>query len=116
MRLFKLITTLVILGLLGLFAYENPPIWQQSVNLRFNLYFVQPAHDVKIYLLILIALAVGFFIGLSVLLKFHFKTRRSLKRERIEKELAQAAFSQKVANSQPAASSVVNAPESGAGK
>ena len=114
MRLFKLIITLLILSLLGLFAYQNMQAWQQSVNLHCNLYFVNPAHDVKVYLLLLVALLAGFFMGLTVLLKFHFNTRRKLKRERIEKELAQAAFTQHLANSKPATSPAANAPGSGA--
>ncbi|MDR3569801.1 MAG: hypothetical protein P4L43_17395 [Syntrophobacteraceae bacterium] len=112
MRLFKLIITLIIFSLLGVFVYQNLEILNQTLPLKYNLYFVAKALSVKIYLLVLISLLVGFFMGLTVLLKFHFKTRRSLKRERIEKELAQAAFSQKPAPSQPAPS---HAPESGTG-
>lgn len=116
MRLFKLIITLIILCLIGIFIYQNLGIWEQSVNLKYNLYVVRPAHDVKIYLLILISLVAGFFIGLTVVMKFHLETRRKLKRERIENQKVQAALTQKLVDSAAANSTVSNAPESGTGK
>ncbi len=120
MRLFKLIISLIILCLIGIFVYQNLEVLNQTVSLKYNLYLVKPAPTVKLYLLVLVSLLVGFFLGLTVLLKFHFKTRRRLKRERIEKQQAQTAFiqmqanSKGQANSEPANSSVSNPP--GAGK
>ena len=116
MRLFKLIITLIVLSFLGIFVYQNLGVWEQSVNLKYNLYLVKPDHDVRIYLLVLISLLVGFFMGLTVMMKFHFQTRRKLKRERFEKQQVQAALTQKIVNSVPANPSVTNAPESGTGK
>ncbi|MCL5405570.1 MAG: hypothetical protein M1398_02410 [Deltaproteobacteria bacterium] len=116
MRLFKLITTLIILCLIGIFVFQNLEILKQSISLKYNLYLVKKAFGVKLYLLVLISLLVGFFIGLSILLKFHFQTRRQLKRERIEKLQVQAAAAQGPANSQTANSFVTVSPESGTRK
>lgn len=120
MRLFKLIISLIVLCLISIFVYQNLEVLNQAVSLKYNLYLVKPTPTVKLYLFVLISFLVGFFLGLTVLLKFHFKTRRKLKRERIEKQQAQTAFIQMQANSkvptnsEPENSSVSNSP--GAGK
>jgi uncharacterized integral membrane protein len=88
MRLFKLLVTLVILALIGLFVYQNMETWNQLVNFKLNLYF-NAHHDtasIELYMVILLSALIGLIIGLSLLLKPHFKTRRNLKRERHEKK------------------------------
>jgi hypothetical protein len=108
MRLFKLVITLIIVCLVGVFVYQNLEVWQQSVNFKYDLYLKHWTPSIKIYLLVLISLVLGFLSGLTVLLKFHVKTRRQLKREIKEKK-------QVLANSQPANSSIPNAPGAGTG-
>jgi uncharacterized integral membrane protein len=88
MRLFKLLVTLIILALIGLFVYQNMETWKQLVNFKLNLYFnaQQDTAGIQLYMVILLSAFVGLIIGLSLLLKPHFKTRRNLKRERQEKK------------------------------
>jgi uncharacterized integral membrane protein len=91
MRLFKLIVTLAILGLIGLFIYQNMPTWTQPVSFKLNLYFNEH-HDsasIQLYPVILLSALIGLIIGFSLLLKPHFKTRRNLKIERQEKKQLQ---------------------------
>ncbi len=115
MRLFKLITSLIILGLVGVFVYQNLAIWQQPESLKYNLYLINKSFNVKIYILVLVPLLTGFFLGLTVLLKFHFKTRRRLKLERKEKQQAQASAPRKPTVDEAGVASV-SAQESEAGK
>jgi uncharacterized integral membrane protein len=108
MRLFKLVITLIIVCLVAVFIYQNLGVWDQRTTLGLNLYLVQKSLPVRVPVLLLISLLLGFFAGLTVLLKFHVKTRRQLKRELKEKKQMQA-------NPQPASSSIPNAPGAGTG-
>ncbi len=116
MRLFKLIITLVILCLIGIFVYQNLAVLVKPETLTFNLYFVKPTRPVKVYLLVLVPLVVGFLLGLMIMMKFHFQTRRKLKRERMEKQQVQAALTQKLVNSAPVNATVPPPPEAPTGK
>jgi uncharacterized integral membrane protein len=92
MRLFKLLVTLVILCLIAIFIYQNLQTWTQPVSFKFSLYFfhtnpVSPP-SVELYPVILLSALAGFIVGLAVLIKPYFKTRRLLKRERQERKQA----------------------------
>jgi hypothetical protein len=104
MRLFKLLVTLVILGLAALFIYQNLPTWTQTVGFKLNLGFFQtdPAGgpQLELYLVILIAGLCGLIVGLALMLKPYFRVRRLLKRERIEKKQAEEANTLRQARSQ----------------
>lgn len=93
MRLFKLLVTLVILAFIGLFIYQNLQTWTQPISFKLNVYFFQTNPDkppsLDLYPVILISAFLGFIIGLAVMLRPHFKTRRQLKRERQEKKTLQ---------------------------
>lgn len=106
MRLFKLIVTLAILCLIGIFFYQNMQAWIQPVNFKLNLYLVKTTPTAQLYVIILISLLVGFFAGLAVLLKLHFKTRRLLKRERQDRKQVQEVAAQVQAGTASANSSV----------
>ncbi len=86
MKLFKLLVTLVILCFIGIFIYENMQTLTQPVSFTLNLYFYQTNPSLQLYPVILISALAGFIIGLALLLKPHFKTRRMLKLERKEKK------------------------------
>ena len=94
MRLFKLIVTLVILGLVALFIYQNIPTWTQPVGFKLNLGFFQtdPA-GVQLELVYgHPACGTGRLnCRLGLMLKPYFKVRRLLKRERMEKKQAEEA-------------------------
>jgi len=93
MKVFKLIVTLIILCLIGLFIYQNMETWRQLLKFKLNLYFFQtdPANppDLELYTIIMLSAAVGFIVGLGAMMKPYFKTRRLLKRERSEKKQAE---------------------------
>lgn len=90
MRLFKLITTVLFLGIIGLFIYQNLPTFQGLVPFRLNLYVSQPvdwAHH--LYTIMFLSAIVGFVIGVLVLLKPYLSLRKTISRDRhaAEKEL-----------------------------
>lgn len=103
MRLFKVIVTLVILGLAALFVYQNLPTWTQTVGFKLNLGFFQtdPAGlQLQLYIIILITGLCGLIAGLALMLKPHFKVRRLLKRERLERKQAEEANTLRQARSE----------------
>ena len=103
MRLFKVIVTLVILGLAALFIYQNIPTWTHPVAFKLNLGFFQtdPAGtQLELYLVILLAGLCGLIVGLALMLKPYFKVRRLLKRERLEKKQVEEANTLRQARSQ----------------
>ncbi|MGC9965634.1 MAG: LapA family protein [Syntrophobacteraceae bacterium] len=93
MKVFKLIVSLIILCLVGLFIYQNMETWRQLIKFKLNLYFFQTdaakPPDLELYFIILLSAVVGFIVGLVAMLKPYFKTRRLLKRERFEKKQAE---------------------------
>ena len=88
MRLFKVLLTLVILFLIAIFVYQNLQTWRQPVSFRLDLYFFQAGPGVALYSVILLSALAGFIIGILLLLRPYFRTRRLLKRERQEKKQA----------------------------
>ncbi|MGO9020946.1 MAG: lipopolysaccharide assembly protein LapA domain-containing protein [Syntrophobacteraceae bacterium] len=102
MRLFKLLVTLLILGLIGIFIYQNMLSWTQPVSFKLNLYFYQTVSppSLELYAVILLSALGGFIIGIALLLKPHFKTRRLLKRERQEKKQAQEEYTLRLARAE----------------
>lgn len=104
MKLFKLIVTLLILCLIGIFIYQNMETWIQPVSFKLNLYFYQTNPDkppgLELYPVILLSALGGFVVGLALLLKPYFKTRRLLKRERQEKQKAQEEFTLRLARAE----------------
>ena len=94
MRSFKLLVTLLILCLIAIFIYQNMQTWTQPVSFKLNLYFYQTVSppSLELYAVILLSALGGFIIGIALLLKPYFKTRRLLKRERQEKKQAQEEY------------------------
>jgi hypothetical protein len=87
MRFIKLIVTLVILGLIGAFIYQNIPTFYAEQPFKLSLYFGQPlvwTHSV--YSLLAIAGAIGLVIGILLMLKPLLNARRKLAQERQEKQ------------------------------
>jgi uncharacterized integral membrane protein len=92
MRLVKLIITLVIIGLIALFIYQNMTAWTGTVPFNINLWILGKTEWIlELYLIILISAIIGLLIGVILMLKPYFRVRRTLARERQErKEAAQA--------------------------
>jgi uncharacterized integral membrane protein len=104
MRLFKMLVTLLILGLIAIFIYQNMQIWTLPVGFKLNLYFYQtnPVRplSLELYAVLLLSALGGFLVGTALLLKPYFKTRRLLKRERQEKNKAQEEFTLRLARAE----------------
>ena len=92
MRSFKLLVTLLILCLIAIFIYQNMQTWTQPVSFKLNLYVYQTNFGFELYSVILLSALCGFIVGIALMLKPYFKTRRLLKRERQEKKQAQEEF------------------------
>ncbi len=93
MRLFKLVATLVILGLIALFVYDNMPTWTQALAFRYKLPLMDEwtsKPGIAVYLVMLLSALFGFFVGIAVIIKPYFRTRRALALERQEKKAAAA--------------------------
>lgn len=91
MRIFKLILTLLILGLAALFAWENLSTFQQVIPFQLNLYFREVQKwEHHIYTVLGIAFGLGFFLGALLVLRPYFRLRRRLVQERVEKEQLRA--------------------------
>lgn len=97
MRSFKLLVTLFILCLIAIFIYQNMQTWTQPVSFKLNLYVYQTNPSFELYSVILLSALCGFIVGIALLLKPYFKTRRLLKRERQEKKQAQEEFTLRLA-------------------
>jgi uncharacterized integral membrane protein len=97
MRLFKLLVNLLILCLIGIFIYQNMQTWTQPVSFKLNLYFYQTNPSLELYPVILLSALIGFIVGIALMLKLYFRTRRLLKRERQEKKQAQEEFTLRLA-------------------
>ncbi|MGA2026113.1 MAG: LapA family protein, partial [Syntrophobacteraceae bacterium] len=100
MRSFKLLVTLVILCLIGIFIYQNMQTWTQPVSFKLNLYVYQANPSFELYPVILLSALVGFIVGIALMLKPYFKTRRLLKRERQEKKQAQEELTLRLARAE----------------
>ena len=71
--------------------------WTQAVGFKLNLFFYQTNPGLEIYQVILLSALGGFIVGIALMLKPYFKTRRLLKRERQEKKQAEEEFTLRLA-------------------
>ncbi len=87
MRLFKLIIFLLVVGIVALFAYQNIATFTVSHNFVLDLKVRAPIEwSLKVYEILLISMAIGFFIGILLLVKPWLSTRKTLSKVRKEKE------------------------------
>ena len=88
MRMFKLIVSLLILGVIALFFYQN---WNESftsfVSFKLNLGFTHYDWKFELYIALLVAAAVGFFLGVVLMFKPYRKSRKLLAKERQDRKL-----------------------------
>jgi hypothetical protein len=94
----------------AIFIYQNIQTWTQPVGLKLNLYLYQINPELKLYQVILLSALGGFIVGLALMLKPYFKTRRLLKRERQEKKQAQEEFTLRLARAESHAAALTPAP------
>lgn len=87
MRLFKLITSGLLLVLVGLFIYQNLPTFDSPVAFSLDLYIHEPfpwSH--QLYTVIGFAALLGFILGTLLMLKPYLKLRRILFQTRQDKQ------------------------------
>jgi uncharacterized integral membrane protein len=86
MRFVKLIVTVVILGLIAAFIYQNLSTFSAEQTFELSLYFGQPMKwSHSIYSLLGISAVIGFLVGIMVMLKPFLSARKKLAGERQEK-------------------------------
>ncbi|MFZ2447915.1 MAG: hypothetical protein WAW37_16280 [Syntrophobacteraceae bacterium] len=87
MRLVKLIVTLVILGLIALFVWQNMGTWTGPISFRFELPLLGGSKwNFQLYFIMLLSALLGFVVGAGMLMKPWLKARRGLAIERKEKK------------------------------
>jgi uncharacterized integral membrane protein len=94
MRLFKLVVTLVILGLIALFVVQNMPTWTYPLEFKYKLPLFGEWNwkpGIELYLIMMLSALAGFFVGIGVIMKPYMRARRTLAQERQEKKIAAAA-------------------------
>jgi uncharacterized integral membrane protein len=86
MRFVKLIVTVVILVLIAAFFWQNVHTFSADQHFELSLYFGQPLKWThSLYALLGISAAIGFAIGILVMLKPFLGARKKLAQERQEK-------------------------------
>lgn len=78
MRLFKLITSCLVLLIIALFIYQNLATFAALQDFKLNFYFESSSGKIALYVLLLLSAAVGFLVGIAVMLKPYFSVRRAL--------------------------------------
>ena len=91
MRLFKLITTGLVLAMIGLFFWQNGATFRAFLDFSFDLYIREPLlWKQQLSTLLLMAGFLGFVVGLSIMLKPYFNARRLLAQERQQRPSVKA--------------------------
>jgi hypothetical protein len=86
MRFVKLIVTVVILGLIAAFIWQNLHTFGNEQPFELSLYVLQPIKWThSIYSLLAISAAIGFVVGILVMLKPFLSARKKPAQERQEK-------------------------------
>lgn len=89
MKLVKLIFSLAIIGLIGLFVGQNIKAWTGPVSFNLDLWILGKTEwSLELYTIILISAILGLLIGVLLMFKPYFRTRKLLARERKEKKEA----------------------------
>lgn len=85
MRFVKLIVTVVILVVIGLFFWQNLPTFNAVQPFKLTLYFGQPmVWSHSLFSLLGISTAIGFLVGILVMLKPYLGLRKKLAQEKQE--------------------------------
>lgn len=94
MRWFKLVVTLLVLGLIVLFVVQNMPSWTSPISLKLDLSFLgQTQVGFELYTIMLLSALAGFVVGAAAMLKPYMKARKTLALERREKKEGGEALS-----------------------
>ena len=87
MKWFKLGVSGLLLGLIGLFLWQNQAAFLTSISFTLNLYFQPPfSWSHPLYGLLIFFGAAGFIAGLLLMVKPYLNMRRALVQERSERQ------------------------------
>ena len=114
MKLFRLFTTLLLLGVIFLFIRQNMATFQRDLDFSLYLFIREDVRwTLKVYTIIFISGFVGLLAGLSLMFRPFFQMRRALFEERGKKErlLAERAKAAEEAAMAPAAGEPAPSPE-----
>lgn len=81
MRLFKLITGCLVLLIIALFIYQNLATFNALQEFKLNFYFESSSGKISLYALLMLSAAIGFVVGIAVMLKPYFSARQALTQE-----------------------------------
>jgi len=91
MRLFKLITTGLVLAMIGLFFWQNGATFRTFLDFSFDLYIREPLQwKHQLSTLLVFAVFLGFLAGILIMLKPYFNARRLLAQERLHRPSVKA--------------------------
>ena len=87
MRLFKLLTTLLLLSVIVLFIRQNLPTFNKTLDFSLNLFIREEVHWThRVSTIIFLSGFFGFLVGFFLMLKPYLHTRKAWHQERKEKE------------------------------
>jgi hypothetical protein len=87
MKIFKLITSALVAGIIFVFIKQNIPAFTTRVSFTLDLFIREPVNwEHSVYGLIIISVFVGFVAGSLILLRPYMQTRRMLAEKREEKK------------------------------
>lgn len=87
MKLFRLFTTLLLLAVIVLFVRQNAATFQRELDFSLYLFIREDVRwSLKVSTVIFISGLVGLFVGLGLMFRPFYQTRRALQAERSEKE------------------------------
>ena len=72
MKVFKLVTSCLVLLIIALFVYQNLATFAAPQEFKLNFYFESSSGKLALYALLLLSAAVGFLVGIAVMLKTVF--------------------------------------------
>ncbi len=87
MKLFRFVTTLLLVAVIVLFVRQNMSTFQRDLDFSLYLFIREDVRwTLKVSTVIFISGFVGLLVGLSLMFRPFFQTRRALQAERSEKE------------------------------
>lgn len=87
MKLFRLLTTLLLVGVIVLFVRQNMATFQRDLDFSLYLFIREDVRwTLKVSTIIFLSGFLGFLVGLALMFRPLYQTRRALHEERSEKE------------------------------
>ncbi|MEJ5348801.1 MAG: hypothetical protein WHS46_08955 [Desulfosoma sp.] len=87
MKLFRFVTTLLLVAVMVLFVRQNMATFQRDLDFMLYLFIREDVRwTLKVFMVIFISGFVGLLVGLFLMFRPFLRTRRALQAERAEKE------------------------------